>query len=103
MRSPSGSAELEVSDEGLRVESVWLESLAARLADNMPPAVVGSVTLASAAAINACHAQIAAAVIRCASRVQATATKLAEAATSYNENEFGAAAQVQAIATPTVS
>jgi hypothetical protein len=98
-----GSDELRVSDEGLRMESGCCASLAGRLADNIPPSVLGLSVLASAAAINASHAQIAAAGVGCSFRVQATATKLAAAATKYTENEASSTAQVQAIATPTVS
>jgi hypothetical protein len=54
-------------------------------------------------AVNAAHVPIAAAGIRCTFQVHATATKLATAATKYTENEASSAAQVQAIAMPTVS
>jgi hypothetical protein len=98
MQSLPGSAELQVSDEGLLAESGWCESLAGRLAGNIPPARVGWSGLASAAAVNAFHAQVAAASIGCSFRVQATATKLAGAASKYTENEASSAVLVQAIA-----
>jgi glycerate kinase len=103
MQSLRGRAELQVSDADLYIEGGGCESLAGKLAGNVPPAGAGSSELASAAAVNASHAQIAAAGIRCSFRVQATATKLVVAASRYTENETRSAAQVQAIFTPTVS
>jgi hypothetical protein len=103
MQSLPGSAALQVSDEGLLVESASYESLAGRLAGNNPPTVMGSLTLASAAAVNACHAQVAAAGVRCSSRVQATAAKLKAQATAYTDTEASSVARIQAIATSTVS
>jgi hypothetical protein len=70
---------------------------------NGPPAVAEWPGLASALAVNASHAQIAAAGIRCSRRVQSTATKLTAAASGYTENEASSAAQLLAIATPTGS
>ena len=102
MESPRASAELQVSDDGLRVQAGWCESLAGRLAGNSAPAGAGSSVLASSAAVNAAHVQIAEAGIRCTSRVRATATKLAVAATGYGENEAGSAAQLPALSPVTV-
>lgn len=103
MQSLQGSAELHVSDEGLRMEGGSCESLAGRLAGNVPPTVVGSSGLASARAVINSHTQVAAAGIRCSFRVQATAGKLAIAAGKYTENEVRSASQIQVIATPPVS
>ena len=61
-------AELQVSDDGLRVQAGWCESLAGRLAGNTGPAGAGSSVLASSAAVGAAHAQIAAAFARDRSR-----------------------------------
>jgi len=102
MESPRASAELQVSDDGLRVQAGWCESLAGRLAGNSGPAGAGSSVLASSAAMNAAHAQIAAAAIRCTFRVQTTATKLAVASGGYGENEAGSAAQLRALGRVTV-
>jgi hypothetical protein len=59
-------AELQVSDDGLGAQASWYESLAGRLAG-----------------------------ARCAFRVQATAAKLAVAATGYDGNEAGSATQLR--------
>jgi hypothetical protein len=69
---------------------------------NSAPDVAGSFWPGSAAAVTAATAQIAAANVRCTFRVQATATKLSAAATSYSNNEAASAAQLRAIATPAV-
>jgi hypothetical protein len=103
MQSLLGSAELQVNDEGLRAEGGSCESLAERLAGNTAPTAVRSSGLASALAVNDSHARIAAAGIRCSFRVQATGAKLARAASGYTENEASSAAQIQAIATSTVT
>jgi hypothetical protein len=103
MQSLQGSPELQVSDTGLHIEGASCESLAARLAENTPPVAAGSLGFASTLAVNISHERIAAAGIRCTFRVQATANKLAIAASNYSENEISSAAQVQAIATSTVS
>jgi hypothetical protein len=57
---------------------------------------------ASAAAVNSAHAEIAEASIKCTSRVQATAAKLAAAATDYSENEESSVARLRAVHRPTV-
>ena len=93
---------LEVSEDGLRAEAVGCGSLAGRLAGDGAPTGAGSSVLASSAAVNAAHAQVAAAGIRCASRVQATASKLAVASAGYGENEASSAAQFRALDPVTV-
>jgi hypothetical protein len=102
MESATATRELQVSEHGLHAEAGSCESLADRLADNSAPAVVGSSALASSAAVNAAHAQVTAAGIRCAFRVQAAAGKLAVASAGYGENEVSAAAQFQALDPGTV-
>jgi hypothetical protein len=89
MESPGGADELQVSDTGLRAHAGWCETLASELAGNSPPAVTGPSWLATTDAVNASHAEVAAAGVRCTNRMQATATKLATAATGYAENELG--------------
>jgi hypothetical protein len=98
MESPRATAQLQVSDGGLGAQAGWCGSLAGRLAGNSAPAGAGSSPLASSAAVNAAHPQIAAAGVRCASRVQATAAKLAVAATGYGDNEASSATQLRALA-----
>ncbi len=97
-----GSAELQVSEDGLREQGGWCESLAGKLAGNSAPTGAGSSLLASAAAVNAVHAQIAAAGVRCTFRMQATATKLAVASNRYGDNEAYSAAQFRALGPVTV-
>jgi hypothetical protein len=97
MESARATAELQVSDAGLGVQAGRYEALAGTLADNSAPTEVGSGLLASSAAVNAAHAQIAAAATRCTFRVQTTATKLAIASAGYGENEAGSAAQLRAL------
>jgi hypothetical protein len=94
--------QLAVSDEGLRVEAGSREALAGKLASNSPPAA-GSSRLISAAAVDATHARIAAAGMRCALRVQATAAKLTTAAARFTDNETSSAARFLALPAPTVS
>jgi hypothetical protein len=101
MNLPGGTAALQVSDNGLRVQAAWWEAADALAGDTAPAAVAASWS-ASAAAVNAAHEQITAASTKCTSRVQATATKLALAATSYTENEDSSAAQMRALYGPTV-
>ena len=55
------SAEFQVSEDDLRAQAGWCESLAGSLARNSAPAGAGSSVLASSAAVNAARAQIAAA------------------------------------------
>jgi hypothetical protein len=95
--------QLAVSDEGLRSEAGSSEALAGKLASNGPPAVTGSSGMASAAVVDATHARIAAAGMRCAFRVQATATKLLATARRFTDNEASSAAGFAAIAASTVS
>ena len=102
MQSLWSGAELQVSGEGLHMESGLCESLAGKLAANSP-AAAGWSGLASALAVNASHAKIAAAGIRCSLRVQSTATKLTAAASRYTENDAGSVAQCQAVAASTAS
>jgi hypothetical protein len=54
--------------------------------------------MASAAAVDVTHARIAAAGMRCAVRVHATATKLTAAAARFTDNEASSAAGFLAIA-----
>jgi hypothetical protein len=91
------SAKLQVSEDGLGTQAGWCESLASRLAGNSASTGVGSSVLASSAAVNAAHAQIAAAATRCTFRMQATAIKLAIASTGYDANEASSAAQLRAL------
>jgi hypothetical protein len=103
MESPGATAELlQVSQDGLGAEAGGCESVAVRLAGNSAPAVAGSSLLASSAAVNAAHAQIGAAGMRCAVRVQATATKLAAASAGYGDNEASSAALFRALGRVTV-
>jgi hypothetical protein len=97
MESLRAKAQLQVSGDGLRAEAGWCESLAGRLAGYSTPVGAGSSVLASAAAVNAAHAQIAAAAIRCTFRVQTTATKLAVGSIGYGENQASSAAQLRAL------
>ena len=97
MDSPGATAELQVSDGGLRVQAAWCESLAGTLAGNSAPTGAGSSVLASSASVDAAHAQIAAAGARCTSRMQATAAKLALATRGYGQNEASSAAQLRAL------
>ena len=102
MDSLGGTAALDVNVDGLRVQVARLEAAAGEFTGNSPAAGVVPSWSASAAAVSAAHAQIAAASIRCTSRVQATATKLAAAATGYAENEDSSAGQFRTLYEPTV-
>jgi hypothetical protein len=103
MESPWAAAELlQVSQDGLGAEAGSCESVAGGLACNGAPAVAGAPVLASSAAVNAAHARIAAAGMRCVVRVQATATKLVAASAGYGKNEAGSAAQFRALGRVTV-
>lgn len=102
MESPGAATELQASEDGLCAEAAWCESLAVGLAANSAPTGAGLSVLAASAAINAAHAQIVAAGIRCTSRVQATATKLAVASAGYGDNEAGSAAQFRVLGRVTV-
>lgn len=57
----------------------------------------GSGLLAGSTAVNAAHAQLTAAAIRCTFRMQATATKLAVGSIGYAENQASSAAQLWAL------
>jgi hypothetical protein len=94
--------ELRVSEDGLRAEAGRCDSLARSLAGASVPSAVGSSALASWAAVNAAHAQIAAAGIRCGARIQATATKLAVASAGFGENEARSAADFRLLGRTTV-
>jgi hypothetical protein len=102
MQSPPVADELQVSAEGLRMQGGWCEAVGGKLAGNAAPTTTGPSWLASAAGVGASNAQIAAAGIRCTFRVQATATKLAAAATSYAEQEVESAARFRTLDTPKV-
>ena len=102
MASSRSTQKLQVSDEGLRLEASSCESLADELAGNRAPTGIGPLGLASAAAINAARAEVAAANIRCAFRIQATAAKLTAAAAGYAETEVNSVAQLRALDIPTV-
>lgn len=97
MESLGAATALRASEEGLRAAAGWCESLATGVAGIGAPTVAGTPGLASAAAVNAAHAQIAAAAVRCSSRIQATAGKLAAASAGYAENESPAASQFRAL------
>jgi hypothetical protein len=102
MASSSSIQKLQVSDEGLRQEGGSYEPLAGKLAANTAPTGTESSGLASAAAITAALGDVAAANIRCTSRVQATAGKLSAAAIGYTEGEDSSLAQLRALMTPAV-
>ena len=93
MGSSQVIGELQVSDDGLRVDARWCEALAAKLAGDCPPTGAATSPLGSAAAINVVHMQVAAAGVSCTVRAQATATKLVAAATGYAANEANSAAE----------
>jgi hypothetical protein len=96
-------AEMQVSQAGLLVQAGRCELLAGRLAGDSAPTGTGSTVLPSSAAVNAAHMRIAAAGVRCTSRVQTTATKLAVGFIGYGENEGNSAAQLGALDLVTVS
>jgi hypothetical protein len=102
MASSQVTGELQVSDDGLRVEGGWCEALAGKLAGDSAPTGTGSADLASAAVVNGSNAQVSAAGIRCTFRMQATAAKLAAAATGFAENEASSAAHLRAVDMPEV-
>jgi hypothetical protein len=102
MASSQSTQKLQVSDERLRLEASLCESLAGKLAGNRVPTGVGPLGLASAAAINAARAEVAAVNSRCAFRVRATAAKLSAVAAGYTETEDNSVAQLRALDTPTV-
>jgi hypothetical protein len=97
MESAAATGELRVSDHGLGATAGWCESLAGGLAANHAPTDAGLSMLASSAAVSAAHARVAAAGIRCASRVRGTASKLTVASIGYGENEARSAAQFRAL------
>jgi hypothetical protein len=96
------SAVLQVSKDGLAAQAGRCRSLASRLAGNRPALGTGPSVLASAAAVSAAHAVIAAGGVRCASRMQDTATKLEIASACYRDTEAGAAADFRALVRPPV-
>jgi hypothetical protein len=73
-----------------------------KLAGNNAPTGMTSSGLASARVANASSAQIAAAGIRCTFQMQATAARLAAAATNFAENENDSASLLRALDTPKV-
>jgi hypothetical protein len=97
MESPGAATDLRVSADGLRAAAGWCGSLAGRLARTSAPPAVASHVLASSAAVHAAHAQIAAAGLRCSSRVEATAGKLVAASAGYRQNEDAASAEFRAL------
>ncbi|WP_052316362.1 hypothetical protein [Mycobacterium canetti] len=86
-----------MSDDGLGAVAVSCAALAGRLAGNGAPTAAAAMPLGSAAAVNAAHARIAAAGIRCTRRVRATAATLTAAAAGYAGNEGRAAARFAAL------
>jgi hypothetical protein len=96
------AGELQVSEGGLRDQASWCEALATRLATNSAPAGAGSSPLASSAAVNISHAQVVAAGMRCAIRMQTTAAKLAAASDGYGSTEASSAAQLRELWPATV-
>jgi hypothetical protein len=102
MASSQSTQKLQVNDQGLRLEASCCESFASKVASNRAPTGMGPSGLASAAAINAARAEVAAANIRCTFRIQATAAKLTAVAAGYTENEVNSVAQLRALNTPTV-
>ena len=76
--------------------------MAGRLAGTSAPTGAESSVLTSSAAVNAAHAQIAAAGVRCMFRVQATATRLAAASAGYGGNEASSAAEFRELGPVTV-
>jgi len=97
MHSRGAGVELQVSDDGLRAQAGLFESLGGSLAGVSAPTAARSSVLTSSAAVAAAHAQVVAASVRCASRVQATADKLAAAARAYDQHEAGSAAQLRVL------
>lgn len=63
-----------------------------------PPRSAGLPCQSSAAAVNAAHAAITIAAASLTGRVQASATKVAQANTGYRANEAKSAAQIAAVA-----
>jgi hypothetical protein len=102
MASSQSTQKLQVNDDGLRLEASLCGSLAGKIAGNRAPTGTGPLGLASAAAINAARAEVAAASIRCAFRVRATAAKLTAVAAGYTETEGNSVAQLRALNTPMV-
>lgn len=102
MVSPQNAETLRVTAAALQTEAGWCESLAATLASNVSPTSMESSRLSSAAAVAAVNTQVAAANANCMARMQATAAKLANAASTYAAHETEAAARMQAVAPPTV-
>jgi hypothetical protein len=101
MDSAGSAAALQVSDDGLHAQAARWELAADALAGNRAPPGVVTPWSASAAAVNAAHAEVTAASVRCTSRTQAMAAKLVAAATGYSENEQSSTAQLRALSTPT--
>ena len=97
-----GTQKLQVSGEGLRLEASLCESFAGRLAGNRASTGTGPLGLASAAAINAARAEVAAANIRCAFRTRATVAKFSAVANGYTETEDNSVARLRALNTTTV-
>ncbi|CCK58289.1 hypothetical protein [Mycobacterium canetti] len=97
MESTPVAGELRVSDDGLGAVAVSCAALAATLVGNGAPTAAAASPLGSAAAVNAAHARIAAAGLRCMARLQATTTKLTVAAAGYDGNEGRAAARFAAL------
>lgn len=101
--NPLGGTALQVADFGLRGQADLCGAAADALGRNDAPGVRAATWTAAAAAVEVAHAQVAAAGVRCASRLRATATNLEAAAIRYVENEDGSAAYLEALAVPAVS
>lgn len=97
-----GGTTLQAADCGLRGQAGLCDAAADALGRNNAPGARVASWSARSAAVAAAHAQIVAAGSRCASRLQATATNLDAAAVRYVENEDGSAAELKALAQPTV-
>ena len=89
----------------LRVDTAGLQAVATRWSDSAGelkatslPAGLGSSTQASAAAVNAAHADIAAFTAALATRVDTRASQVVEADARYLANEAGSANEMAAIA-----
>ncbi|SOJ56901.1 hypothetical protein MSIMFB_04378 [Mycobacterium simulans] len=97
MESLPDTAELRVSEGRPCAEAGRCESLAGTLAGNIAPAGLESSWLGSAVTVNTAHAEIVAAGMRCTYRVQATAAKLAAAASRYAANDADSATRLRTL------
>jgi hypothetical protein len=97
---PLGGTVLQVADYALRGQARLCDAGADALGHSNAPVVRVESWSASAAAVEAAHAQIAAAGTRCASCLRSTASNLGAAATQFVENEDGSAAEFEALTAP---